>query len=171
METFRLRGRVDPGGDRPRKSSREWKRWTFWLPPMEELPPRAVRRAHGKGAIEEGIYNHPVLVVSRPLDENHVVHFHIVSLPKPFRRNNTYHHIRSHLFKANASTRYTPNPTNSTPAADHGICPYRHLQTTQMQAPRRPGSVSQLLTSREEQLSDGIPTLTYDMSTRSSGRT
>jgi hypothetical protein len=56
----------------------------FWLPPIEELPPRAVRRAHGKGAIEEGIYNHPVLVLSRPLDENHVIHFHIVSLSKPF---------------------------------------------------------------------------------------
>jgi hypothetical protein len=52
----------------------------FWLPPMEELPSRAVRRAHGKGAIEEGIYNHPVLVVSRPSDESHVIHFHIVSL-------------------------------------------------------------------------------------------
>jgi hypothetical protein len=51
----------------------------FWLPPLDELPPRAVRRAHGKGAIEEGIYNHPVLVVSRPSDENQVIHFHIVS--------------------------------------------------------------------------------------------
>lgn len=55
----------------------------FWLPPREELPPRAVRRAHGKGAIEEGIYNHPVLVVSRPADEPQVIHFHIVCHPPP----------------------------------------------------------------------------------------
>ncbi|KAL1612441.1 hypothetical protein SLS60_000668 [Paraconiothyrium brasiliense] len=51
----------------------------FWLPPHEELPPRAVRRAHGKGAVEEGIYNHPIVVVSRPAEEPQVVHFHIVS--------------------------------------------------------------------------------------------
>ncbi|KAJ4357864.1 uncharacterized protein N0V89_002441 [Didymosphaeria variabile] len=60
----------------------------FWLPPQEELPPRAVRRAHGKGAVEEGIYNHPVVVVSRPAEEPQVVHFHIVSQSLPlFRRN------------------------------------------------------------------------------------
>jgi hypothetical protein len=50
-----------------------------WLPPKEELPERAVRRAHGKGAIEEGIYNHPIVVVSRPADEHDIVHFHLVS--------------------------------------------------------------------------------------------
>jgi hypothetical protein len=32
-----------------------------------------------KGAIEEGIFNHPVVVVSRPEDESHVIHFHLVS--------------------------------------------------------------------------------------------
>lgn len=51
----------------------------MWLPSVEDLPERAVRRAHGKGAVEDGIYNHPVVVVSRPLDDEQVVHFHLVS--------------------------------------------------------------------------------------------
>ena len=51
----------------------------FWLASKEELPARAVRRAHGKGAIEEGIYNHPVVIISRPAEEGHLVHFHLVS--------------------------------------------------------------------------------------------
>lgn len=51
----------------------------MWLPAAEELPERAVRRAHGKGAVEDGIYNHPVVVVSRPVEEERAVHFHLVS--------------------------------------------------------------------------------------------
>jgi hypothetical protein len=51
----------------------------FWLPAKEELPKRAVRRAHGKGAVEEGIYNHPVVAISRPSDDCKTVHFHLVS--------------------------------------------------------------------------------------------
>ena len=51
----------------------------FWLPSKEELPDRAVKRAHGKGAVEEGIYQHPVVIISRPAEEGHVVHFHLVS--------------------------------------------------------------------------------------------
>jgi hypothetical protein len=52
----------------------------LWLPAKEDLPERAVRRAHGKGAIEEGIFNHPVVVVSRPEDDSPTIHFHLVSL-------------------------------------------------------------------------------------------
>jgi hypothetical protein len=48
----------------------------MWLPSREELPERAVRRAHGKGAVEDGIYQHPVVVVARLA---HVVHFQLVS--------------------------------------------------------------------------------------------
>lgn len=51
----------------------------MWLPAFDSLPDRAVRRAHGKGAVEEGIYNHPVVVVSRPQDDEPSVHFHLVS--------------------------------------------------------------------------------------------
>jgi hypothetical protein len=52
----------------------------FWLPPKTKLLEHAVKRAHGKGAIEDGIYGHPVVVVSRPAEESSVVHFHLVSL-------------------------------------------------------------------------------------------
>lgn len=51
----------------------------FWLPAKEDLPDRAVRRAHGKGAVEEGIFNHPVVVISHPSEASHTVHFHLVS--------------------------------------------------------------------------------------------
>lgn len=51
----------------------------LWLPQKHELPPKAVRRAHGKGAVEEGIYNHPIVVISRPAEEDNMVHFHLVS--------------------------------------------------------------------------------------------
>ena len=55
----------------------------MWLPAMEDLPERAVRRAHGKGAVEEGIYNHPVVVVSRPLDDERCVPGTCPSRPAP----------------------------------------------------------------------------------------
>jgi hypothetical protein len=48
----------------------------LWLPSREELPERAVRRAYGKGAVEDGIYHHPVAIVARMAD---VVHFQLVS--------------------------------------------------------------------------------------------
>jgi hypothetical protein len=57
----------------------------LWLPARKDLPDRAVRRAHGKGPIEEGIYDHPVVVVSRPLRDSREVHFHLVSI-NPVRR-------------------------------------------------------------------------------------
>ncbi|KAF1976041.1 hypothetical protein BU23DRAFT_502646 [Bimuria novae-zelandiae CBS 107.79] len=72
----------------------------FWLPPKEELPPRAVRRAHGKGAVEEGIYNHPVVVVSRPEEEPQTIHFHIVTsfqgkrLHEIYSKDNEFHASR-----------------------------------------------------------------------------
>lgn len=50
----------------------------LWLPQKHELPEKAVRRAHGKGAVEEGIYNHPVVIISRPEEEPNIVHFHLV---------------------------------------------------------------------------------------------
>jgi hypothetical protein len=55
----------------------------FWLPSKEELPERAIRRAHGKGAVDEGIYNHPVVVVSRPEQDSDIVHFQVVSSNVP----------------------------------------------------------------------------------------
>ncbi|CAE7192365.1 hypothetical protein P3342_009177 [Pyrenophora teres f. teres] len=51
----------------------------FWLPEEHQLPRGAVRRAHGKGVVEEGIYGRPVVVVSRPAEDSHVVHFQLIS--------------------------------------------------------------------------------------------
>lgn len=51
----------------------------FWLPAAEDLPKRAVQRVHGKGVVE-GVYGHPVVIVSRPAEDNSIAHFQIVSL-------------------------------------------------------------------------------------------
>jgi hypothetical protein len=69
------------GGDRKVDETLVTQGTVLWLPAKEDLPERAVRRAHGKGAIEEGIFNHPIVVVSRPRDESHIIHFHLVSGP------------------------------------------------------------------------------------------
>ncbi|KAF2625436.1 hypothetical protein BU25DRAFT_309614, partial [Macroventuria anomochaeta] len=72
----------------------------MWLPAVEDLPERAVRRAHGKGAVEDGIYNHPVVVVSRPLDDHHCVHFHLITslqgkkLDQLYPKSNEFHTSR-----------------------------------------------------------------------------
>lgn len=110
----------------------------FWLPPKEELPPRAVRRAHGKGAVEEGIYNHPVVVISRPAEEPEVVHFHIVSVIL-FTRKSTPCSLacRSLPSKVNDYTRYTLKTMSFMLRAAHGTSQYHHLLRTQMQLPRR----------------------------------
>lgn len=51
----------------------------FWLPAEEDLPKGAVERVHGKGVVES-IYGHPVVIVSRPVEDSHTAHFQIVSL-------------------------------------------------------------------------------------------
>jgi len=51
----------------------------FWLPEEHELPRGAVTRARGQGIVEEGIYGRPVVVVSRPAEDSHIVHFQLVS--------------------------------------------------------------------------------------------
>ncbi|KAJ8111861.1 hypothetical protein OPT61_g5648 [Boeremia exigua] len=72
----------------------------MWLPAFDDLPERAVRRAHGKGAVEEGIYNHPVVVVSRPMDDNKSAHFHLITslqgkkLDQLYPKSNEFHTSR-----------------------------------------------------------------------------
>ncbi|KAF2692214.1 hypothetical protein K458DRAFT_326153, partial [Lentithecium fluviatile CBS 122367] len=85
----------------------------FWLPPREELPSRAVRRAHGKGAIEEGIYNHPVLVISRPAEESQVIHFHIITSFQGKRLHEIY--SKSNEFHTSRRSWYLP----ISPSPDH----------------------------------------------------
>lgn len=52
----------------------------FWLPSKDDLPKGTVRRVRGKGAIEEGIYCHPVVIVSRPVENGNLVQFQLVSI-------------------------------------------------------------------------------------------
>ncbi|KAF3025446.1 hypothetical protein E8E12_000169 [Didymella heteroderae] len=67
---------------------------------MENLPGCAVRRAHGKGAVEDGIHNHPVVVVSRPVADEQVVHFHLITslqgkkLDQLYPKSNEFHTSR-----------------------------------------------------------------------------
>ncbi|KAF2035500.1 hypothetical protein EK21DRAFT_96727 [Setomelanomma holmii] len=51
----------------------------FWLPSKTDLPRGAVRRHHGKGKIEDRIYDHPVVVVSRPAEASHKAVFHLIT--------------------------------------------------------------------------------------------
>jgi hypothetical protein len=49
----------------------------FYLPPKNQLPEGAMKRVRPKGGlIEDGVYNHPVVVISRPYNTDHLVHFH-----------------------------------------------------------------------------------------------
>jgi hypothetical protein len=79
MYDYPLERSQTEGGDRKVDETLVTQGTVLWLPAKEDLPERAVRRAHGKGAIEEGIFNHPIVVVSRPKDESHTIHFHLVS--------------------------------------------------------------------------------------------
>ncbi|PVH93886.1 hypothetical protein DM02DRAFT_482377, partial [Periconia macrospinosa] len=85
----------------------------FWLPPKDELHPRAVRRAHGKGAVEEGIYNHPIVVISRPAGESHAVHFQIITSFQGKRLHEIY--SKSNEFHASRRSWYLP----ISPSPDH----------------------------------------------------
>ncbi|KAF3007782.1 hypothetical protein E8E13_010299 [Curvularia kusanoi] len=85
----------------------------MWLPAMEDLPERAVRRAHGKGAVEEGIYNHPVVVVSRPLDDERCVHFHLITSLQGKRLDQLY--PKANEFHTSRRSWYLP----ISPSPDH----------------------------------------------------
>ncbi|KAH8730190.1 hypothetical protein GQ44DRAFT_816956 [Phaeosphaeriaceae sp. PMI808] len=85
----------------------------LWLPAKEDLPERAVRRAHGKGAIEEGIYNHPVVVISRSINESHSIHFHLITSLQGRRLDQLY--SKSNEFHASRRSWYLP----IAPAPDH----------------------------------------------------
>ncbi|OAL48673.1 hypothetical protein IQ07DRAFT_83576 [Pyrenochaeta sp. DS3sAY3a] len=48
----------------------------LWLPREDELPEGAVKRAHGKRKLDKGVYDHPVVIASRPKDDDRMAHFH-----------------------------------------------------------------------------------------------
>ncbi|KAF1839146.1 hypothetical protein BDW02DRAFT_487135 [Decorospora gaudefroyi] len=89
----------------------------FWLPCEEELPSRAVRRAHGKGIVE-GIYGHPVVVVSRPAEESHIVHFQLISslqgktLAQLYNKSNEFHVSRRRWYLPVAPAPNHPDATS-----------------------------------------------------------
>jgi hypothetical protein len=62
----------------------------FFLPAETDLPRKAVRRAHGKGRIEDKIHDHPVVVISRPAQESNIVHFHLITSLKGKSLNQVY---------------------------------------------------------------------------------
>ncbi|KAF2023823.1 hypothetical protein EK21DRAFT_80034, partial [Setomelanomma holmii] len=51
----------------------------FWLPSREDLREEAVQRHHGKGKIKDKIYNHPVVVISRPAEASYKAVFHLIT--------------------------------------------------------------------------------------------
>lgn len=140
----------------------------MWLPAMEDLPERAVRRAHGKGAVEDGIYNHPIVIVSRPLDDERCVHFHLVGFQSQMRELLLIP-TRSLLCKARSSISSIPNQTNSTQADALGTCPSHQAPTILMQARKRQRNAFQRLYWRTARLCDGIHMSIFDMSTRLTG--
>lgn len=51
----------------------------MWLPTRREMYPLVVRPVRGANSVHESIYGRPVLVISRPAEARHVVHFLSVS--------------------------------------------------------------------------------------------
>jgi hypothetical protein len=111
----------------------------FWLPPKAELPEKAVRRAHGKGIIEEGIYNHPIVVISRPDDDRSIVHFHLVSFRWGSIHDCFLTQVRSPRSRGRNSARSTARTMSSTQVDARGTFPYTQLPIIQMQTRRRLG--------------------------------
>lgn len=129
----------------------------FWLPAKEELS-EPVKRAHGKGAVEEGIYNHPVVAISRPTDGKDTIHFHLVSTIPHSARCPETDQIRSHLFKASASISCMPKQMSSMRVAARGICPLHQHPTTPTRCPKRRKSAFPLFNYPAAQLFDGTRT-------------
>ncbi|KAF2736434.1 hypothetical protein EJ04DRAFT_489940 [Polyplosphaeria fusca] len=90
----------------------------LWLPSREDLPAKAVRRAHGKGAVEEGIYNHPIVVISRPAEDRHMAHFHLITsfqgkrLHEIYGKSNEFHTSRRSWYLPIAPTPAHPDATS-----------------------------------------------------------
>jgi len=80
------------------------------LPSEENVPERAVRVVRGKGAVQDGIYSHPVVITSRPAEGGHVVHFHLITslqgktLDQLYNRPTEFHASRRSWFLPIAPT-------------------------------------------------------------------
>ncbi|XP_014557003.1 hypothetical protein COCVIDRAFT_98292 [Bipolaris victoriae FI3] len=84
----------------------------FWLPAEGDLPRQAVKRARGAGVVE-GIYGHPVVVVSRPAEDSHIAHFQVISSRHRRTLGDLYN--KSNEFHITLHTSYLP----IAPSPDH----------------------------------------------------
>jgi hypothetical protein len=139
----------------------------LWLPAKSELIKDAVKRAHGKGPVEGGIYDHPVVVVSRPLGDSREVHFYVVSTSPMKRMYGLLTCRRLHLCKAKRSNSCTIKPTSSKRVDGRGIFLWRRHPIIPTLSPRRQRSDFQPLNLRTEQHCDGTRTSTSEMCTKS----
>lgn len=89
----------------------------FWLPSKDDLPKGAVKRVRGKGAIEEGIYCHPVVVVSRPAENSRLAHIQLITSLQGKRLDQLYN--KPTEFHASRRSWYLPiAPTPEHPDAN-----------------------------------------------------
>jgi hypothetical protein len=114
----------------------------FYLPPRKELPGRAVRRVTGYGSIDEGTYSHPVVVVSRPADEGHLVHFQLVRISR-YRGKAVLTYVRSQRYKDKDWKSFTGSRTSITQLVGHGIYRSHQLQIIRTPRTRKRGKGSQ----------------------------
>lgn len=88
----------------------------LFLPPFHETPENSVRRVFGKGPVDEGIFDHPVVICSRPADEEDVVHFCMVTSFRGKKLNEIYG--KTNKFHKERRSRYLPvSPTPPHPDA------------------------------------------------------
>jgi hypothetical protein len=125
----------------------------FFLPAKAELPEGAVTR-RGKGLVEDGVYNHPVVVVSHPYDDEDFVHFLLVSVHSRTGKHGTPLTLsRSPLSKTTDLMNYIPTRrrTPRIKIGGHGISQLRQHPTTRTPSRKRRRSNSRLLYLGEEQ--------------------
>ncbi|EOA85830.1 uncharacterized protein SETTUDRAFT_169604 [Exserohilum turcica Et28A] len=88
----------------------------IWLPVEEDLPQGAVQRVNGR-CVDEGIYGHPVVVVSRPAEDSHTVHFQIITSRQRKPLGNMYNRSNFHLGRRNTYLPIASPDANSKKAA------------------------------------------------------
>ncbi|OCL01424.1 hypothetical protein AOQ84DRAFT_254469, partial [Glonium stellatum] len=91
----------------------------LFLPPFYETPANLVQRVFGKGPIDQGMFDHPVVICSRPVDErdsDDIVHFHIITSFRGKKLNEIYG--KANKFHKERRSYYLPvSPTPPHPDA------------------------------------------------------
>ncbi|OCK85381.1 hypothetical protein K432DRAFT_283638, partial [Lepidopterella palustris CBS 459.81] len=89
----------------------------LWLPPFKEMPAGAVKRIRGKGPVEEGMFDHPLVVCSRPAKKQNLVQFHLITSFRGKKLNEIYG--KSNKWHRKKRTHYLP--ISPTPAHPDGV--------------------------------------------------